>query len=142
MSKTAFYKLNFIFSNSFLRNFIQSTYCIEEFTQAYHEVMSGRPNYLVVVLLQRPMLYDIPPELETYLKTHTYIDAQKCPRDIETIRKRIRFAMPKAPLRDLKVCFMTANPSPEHPIMLIIIFLMFNCWLDYLCIGTFFTNNL
>ena len=76
---------------------------MEEFHQAYHEVMEGRLNYLVVVLLQKPMYNNLPPELETYLKTHTYIDAQKLPLDFNTIRKRIRFAMPKIPLKILKV---------------------------------------
>ncbi len=76
---------------------------MEEFHQAYHEVMEGRLNYLVVVLLQRPMAHDLPPELDTYLKTYTYIDAQKAPLDVNTIRKRIRFSMPKTPLKDIKV---------------------------------------
>ncbi len=76
---------------------------MEEFSQAYHEVMEGRLHYLVVVLLQHPIHHDLPPELETYLKTHTYIDAKKYPNNIETIRKAIRFAMPKTPLRHLQV---------------------------------------
>ncbi len=78
---------------------------MEEFHQAYHEVMEGRLNYLVIVLLQKPLHHNLPPELDTYLKTHTYIDAQKLPLDILTIRKRIRFAMPNTPVRALKVCF-------------------------------------
>ena len=76
---------------------------MEEFHQAYHEVMDGRLNYLVIVLLRKPLHHDLPPELDTYLRTHTYIDAQKLPLDVNTIRKRIRFTMPKTPLRALKV---------------------------------------
>ncbi len=76
---------------------------MEEFYQAYNEVMEGRLSYLVVILLQKPLHHDLPPELDTYLKTHTYIDAQKLPLDVITIRKRIRFAMPKTPLINLKV---------------------------------------
>ena len=91
------------------RNFTQSRTCMEEFSQAYHQVMEGRLNYLVVVLLQRPIRHDLPPELETYLKTHTYIDAQKYPNNIETIRKRIRFAMPNTPLRILKVSMVRVH---------------------------------
>ncbi len=76
---------------------------MEEFMQAYHQVMEGRLNHIIVVLLQKPVHHSIPPELDTYLKTHTYIDAQMYPRNVETIQKRIRFAMPKTPLRLLKV---------------------------------------
>ena len=67
--------------------------------------MDGRTNYIIVVLLQKPVPNSIPPELDMYLKTHTYIDAQLYTHDTETIQKRIRFAMPKIPLQSLKVCF-------------------------------------
>ena len=80
---------------------------MEEFHQAYHEVVAGRLNYIIVVLLQRPIRNDLPPELETYLSSHTYIDAQKYPRNVDLIRKRIRFAMPKTPLNQLNVSIDT-----------------------------------
>ncbi len=70
---------------------------MEEFSQAYHQVVEGRFNYIIVVLLEKPDPSKLPPELETYLTTHTYIDARKYADKIETIQKRIRFAMPKEP---------------------------------------------
>ncbi len=82
---------------------------MEEFSQAYQQVVDGRINYIIVVLLQKPMHEDLPPELDTYLKTHTYIDAQMYPNDINTIRKKIRFAMPKTPLKVLKVSMFNIN---------------------------------
>ncbi len=76
---------------------------MEEFNQAYQQVVDGRLNFIIVVLLQQPIHDDLPPEIDTYLKTHSYIDAIKLPQKIEIIRKKIRFAMPKSPLKILKV---------------------------------------
>ncbi len=87
----------------FLRNFVESHWCLEEFAQAYHQVVEGRLNYIIVVLLEKPAPNTLPPELETYLTTHTYIDARKYVDDMETIRKRIRFAMPRLPLNQMRV---------------------------------------
>ncbi len=93
------------------RSYVKSNSCMEEFNQAYQQVMDGKLSYIVVVLLQKPMAHDLPPELDTYLKTHTYIDAQKYPQHLETIRKRIRFAMPTLPLKVLKVSLFLAHAS-------------------------------
>ena len=76
---------------------------MEEFNQAYQQVVDGRLNHIIVVLLQQPILDNIPPELYNYLKTHTYINAQDFPQNIDVIRRKIRFAMPKKPLKMLKV---------------------------------------
>ena len=86
-----------------LREFVESHWCLEEFSQAYHQVVEGRLNYIIVVLLEKPAPNKLPPELETYLTTHTYIDARTHADELGTIRKRIRFAMPKVPLTDLLV---------------------------------------
>ncbi len=87
-----------------LRNFVESHWCLEEFSQAYHQVVEGRLNHIIVVLLEKPAPNKLPPELETYLTTHTYIDARNYTNEMETIRKRIRFAMPKVPQIQLRVC--------------------------------------
>ena len=94
--------LKFIISCIF-RNFVESNWCLEEFSQAYHQVIEGRLNYIIVVLLEKPAPNKLPPELEVYLTTHTYIDARKHTEELETIRKRIRFAMPKTPRKILLV---------------------------------------
>ncbi len=77
---------------------MESHWCLEEFSQAYHQVIQGRLNYIIIVLLEKPAPNKLPPELETYLTTHTYIDARKYADEMEKIHKRIRFAMPKVPL--------------------------------------------
>ena len=56
-----------------------------------------------MVLLERPAPNKLPPELETYLTTHTYIDARRHADEMETIRKRIWFAMPKVPRETILV---------------------------------------
>ena len=76
---------------------------MEEFSQAYHQVVEGRLNYIIVVLLEKPAQNKLPPELQTYLTTHTYIDARKYADEMDTIRKRIRFAMPKLAKRMLVI---------------------------------------
>ncbi len=63
----------------------------------------GRTDYIVVVLLGDVPHKELTEELKVYLKTHTYIDAREYANDIELIRKRIRFALPKVPLKQLKV---------------------------------------
>ena len=85
---------------------------MEEFAQAYHQVVQGRPNYIIVVLLEKPGPNKLPPELETYLTTHTYIDARKYADEMETIRKRVRFALPKISRKELLV--RKINRLREH----------------------------
>ena len=83
---------------------MESHWCLEEFSQAYYKVVEGKcVNHIIVVLLERPAADTLPPELEMYLTTHTYIDARKYADEMETIRKRIRFAMPKDPMKNIMV---------------------------------------
>ena len=78
---------------------------MEEFLQAYYKVMEGKLHYLIVVLLEPKTNSwpDLPPELKSYLRTHTYIDAQNLRNNVETIREQIRLALPKVPLKQKKV---------------------------------------
>ncbi len=86
------------FSIFYFRKFVESHWCLEEFSQAYHQVIEGRLNYIIMVLLEKPAPNKLPKELEMYLTTHTYIDARKYANEMGTIRKRVRFAMPKVPI--------------------------------------------
>ncbi len=79
------------------RKFAESHWCLEEFAQAYHQMVQGRINYIIIVMVEKPSSNQLPAELETYLTTHTYIDARNHAGELELIRKRIRFAMPKIP---------------------------------------------
>ncbi len=64
--------------------------------------LQARRNFVIVVLLEKPAPGKLPPELETYLETHTYIDARRYADEMDIIRKKIRFAMPKIPLKYLQ----------------------------------------
>ena len=62
-----------------------------------------RADYIIVVLLEDVPQKALTAEMKVYLKTYTYIDAREYSNDVEMIRKRIRFALPKVPLKQLKV---------------------------------------
>ena len=73
---------------------------MEEFYLSHHKVMNGKPNYLIPVLMEELEIDQLPRDLQTYLRTHTYIDGREF--DLETLRKRIRFSMPHVPLSQLR----------------------------------------
>ena len=87
----------------FCRNFLQSQWCLYEFQQAYLLVMEGKINYLIIVLLEDVPRDAMSPELRAYLKTHTYLDARNYDINMATVRKQLRFSMPKIPLKELQV---------------------------------------
>ncbi len=101
-------KLNPIlfYSSLLFRAFLKSKWCKYEFSHAYDMVLEGKPDYIVVVLLDDVPQKTLSEELKAYLKTYTYIDARQYGKDIELIRKRIRFALPKVPLEQLKVIML------------------------------------
>ena len=82
---------------------MKSKWCRYEFSHAYDMVLEGRTDYVVVVLLDDVPRKALTEELKAYLRTYTYIDAREYAKDVEMIRKRIRFALPKVPLMQLKV---------------------------------------
>ncbi len=85
------------------RNFVESHYCVEEFTLAYDQLVRGRRQHLIVVLVDKLELGILPPELDNYLLRHTYIGAHNYAQDIEVIRENIRCAMPNIPIKQIKV---------------------------------------
>ncbi len=74
---------------------------------AFEKVKEGKTDFLVPILLEDLSKQSLPRDIQTYIKTYTYIDARKY--DIETLRKKIRFAMPDKPLKNLKQ--MKENPA-------------------------------
>ncbi len=86
------------------RAYLRSHWCRFEFTQAYNMVLQdGRTDYIVVVLLGDVPQTALTDDLKVYLRTFTYIDAKEYRNDIEMIRKKIRFALPKIPLKQNQV---------------------------------------
>ncbi len=58
----------------------------------------GRINYIIMVLLTNLPKKTLPLEMKHYMSTYTYIDARKYQENLQHVRKRIRFAMPKLTL--------------------------------------------
>ncbi len=65
-------------------------------------MLQRKTKYLIVVLAEDLDVDTLPNELKTYLKTYTYIDARNYEEDLESIRKKIRFAMPGTPLGKIR----------------------------------------
>ena len=73
---------------------------MEEFLVAHEKLVTKQKNFLIPVLMEDldPVELEKHPELHTYIRTHTYIDARKLQdkglknqeKEIEYIRKRIR----------------------------------------------------
>ena len=66
-------------------------------------MMNGRIDYIIAILLSNPPRKQLPLEMQNYISTYTYIDARKYTQNLQHVRKRIRFAMPKLTLTQLKV---------------------------------------
>ncbi len=75
---------------------------MEEFRTAYQKVVEGNKHYIIVVLVEDLDIDTLPNELQSYLRTYTYIDARNYENDLETIRKKIRFSMPGTPLEKIR----------------------------------------
>ena len=55
---------------------------MEEFRIAHHVMVNENKKYLIAILLETLDVDALPEDLRMYLRTHTYIDAAKIPRDI------------------------------------------------------------
>ncbi len=69
------------------RNFLQSKWGMEEFMIADHEAISGRKNFIIIILKEKLVMKGLRREVKTYLQTHTYIDGTK---HLEQIPQRLR----------------------------------------------------
>ena len=56
---------------------------MEEFQLAHHKVATGDKKYLKAILLESLEIDDLPRDLQMYVRTYTYIDATKHPRNID-----------------------------------------------------------
>ncbi len=86
----------------FCRGYIESGWCMEEFTIAHQKVVEGNKNFIIVVLVEDLDIDTLPNELQSYLRTYTYIDARNYENDLENIRKKIRYSMPGTPLEKIR----------------------------------------
>ena len=72
---------------------------MQEFYIAHQRATEGNPSFLIPILLEDIQLNELPRDLQTYLRTYTYIDVSDY--DTDTLRKKIRFAMPNTPFKVL-----------------------------------------
>ncbi len=61
---------------------MNSTYCMQEFELAHNRMVNGDKRYLIAVLLESLDVDALPRDMQMYLRTYTYIDATKTPRDL------------------------------------------------------------
>ena len=55
---------------------------MEEFRIAHHKMVKEDKKYLIAVLLELLDIDALPRDLQMYMRTYTYIDATKHPRDM------------------------------------------------------------
>ena len=60
---------------------MKSNWCMEEFRLAHNKMIKENKKYLIVILLEVLDIDALPRDLQMYLRTYTYIDATKIPRD-------------------------------------------------------------
>ncbi len=78
-------------------SYLQSEWCRMEFQAAHKEMLDGRENYLIIIALDDISLQQLPPEIDFYVKTHTYLEAKN-----EWFQKKLLYAMPEMPLSEIK----------------------------------------
>ena len=74
----------------------------------------GRINYIIMVLLTTLPTKTLPLEMKNYMSTYTYVDARKYKENLQHVRKRIRFAMPKLTLDQTKVGSISISQKTQH----------------------------
>ncbi len=87
---------------------------MEEFTIAHQKVVEGNKHFIIVVLVEDLDLGTLPNELQSYLRTYTYIDAQNYEEDLEKVRKKIRYSMPGTPLDKIRQMQRDAAAQQEN----------------------------
>ncbi len=80
---------------------------MEEFQMAHARLMEGRRKLLIPIMMEDITQEDLDPTLELYIKTHHYI---KYTKDLNLLRKKLVFAMPRKPLREL-LAAQSATPE-------------------------------
>ena len=87
------------------RNYLDSGWCKEEFSQGHLEAVEGRHRFIILIMLEDIDVKDLPDEMQKYVKTYTYIDATKLhnDKDLELFRKKLLYVLPKKPIREFNI---------------------------------------
>ena len=77
---------------------------MEEFLQGHVEALNGRNKFIIMILVDDIDVNQLPDEMQVYVKAKQFIDARNIQtvKDIEKVRKRLLFAMPRIPIRKLQ----------------------------------------
>ena len=92
------------FLQIFYRNYLNDGWCVEEFLQGHVEALQGRNKFIIMILVDDVEMNQLPEEMQAYVKAKQFIDARniKTVKDIEKVRKRLLFAMPRVPIKQLQ----------------------------------------
>ena len=90
---------------------MNSGWCKEEFELAHVELVKGRNKFIIFVMVDDMQVEDLTEVMQAFVKTRTYIDAVniKNQKDLDLFRKKLQYAMPQTPLRDVP----KAAPDPD-----------------------------
>ena len=86
-----------------------------EFLQAHVEALQGRNKFIIMILVDNIEVSQLPEEMQVYIKAKQFIDARNVQtvKDIEKVRKRLLFAMPRGLIRQLQTdCLKEMNFMP------------------------------
>ncbi len=79
------------------QNYLSSEWCRVEFQVAHRAILEGRTKYLIMVALEDVALKNLPAEIDFYVKTHTFLEA-----DNAWFQKRLMYAMPQKTLAEMR----------------------------------------
>ena len=81
---------------------------------AHVEVVEGRCNFIIFVMVDDIQFEELPDALRSFIKTRTYIDAvnMNTQEDIDLFRNKLRYAMPEIPLK--KIPREEVNPEDRN----------------------------
>ncbi len=78
-------------------NYLSSVWCRMEFQAAHMEMLKGRSKYLIMIAMEGFPLEQLPPEMDFYIKTHTYLEAES-----NWFKERLVYAMPQTPVTKIR----------------------------------------
>ena len=91
--------------NFHCRIYLDWNWGVESFLQGYTESQekNADQDFLIPIVLEDNLPKILPREIYAHIKAKKYIDARKLdtPKDIDIFNKRLLFAMPKKPLKEL-----------------------------------------
>ncbi len=89
-------------------NYLNSEWCRMEFQAAHREMLEGRTKYLIMIAMEGFPLGQLPPEMDFYIKTHTYLEAES-----NWFKEKLIYAMPETPLTKIRELRSQTNVDME-----------------------------